>query len=120
MNEQKRFKDIIKDWLDNKAGNDPLFATTYAKPNKNLDECCAYIIEEARKVKDGTVAVMDSDAVFSLAVHYYDEDSIQVKNKKPAVQKVATTQSQPAVQKKEEEKKNQIGRQLTIFDVLGE
>lgn len=84
------FEEAIKAYLQAKADKDSLFAKTFAKENKNIKECCQYIIEEARKVKDGTVAVMTDEAVYALAVHYYDEDDIVVK--KPATSvKVATS-----------------------------
>ena len=47
--ENKTFKDVIKNHLDGRARTDELFAKSYAKENKNLDECCSYIMGEARK-----------------------------------------------------------------------
>ena len=41
-----------------------------------MDECCNYIIGEARK--RGNAVAMTDDEVFGLAVHYYDEDDIKV------------------------------------------
>ena len=75
--ENQSFKEAIKTYLDQRAKDDSLFATTYAKPNKNIDECCNYIIGEAKKRGDNAVFMSD-DEVFGLAVHYYDEDDIEV------------------------------------------
>lgn len=72
-------KEAIKNFLDAKAANDPLFAETYKKPNKNLDECINYIMNQARK--SGNAVMAKDEDVFNLAVHYYDEDDI--KNIKP-------------------------------------
>lgn len=69
-------KDIIKDYLDSRAASDPLFAVSYAKPKKNIDECFNYILSEARK--RGSQVCMSDEEVFGLAVHYYDEDDIKV------------------------------------------
>lgn len=38
--ENKTFKEAIKTYLDERARTDELFAKSYAKENKNLDECC--------------------------------------------------------------------------------
>lgn len=45
----KSAKDIIKDYLDARAASDSLFAVSYAKPKKNIDECFNFILSEARK-----------------------------------------------------------------------
>lgn len=85
------FETAIKTYLDKRAQEDPQFAITYAKPNKNIEECCKYIFQEVEKGKkkgERCVGVSD-DEVYGLAVHYYDEDDIVVngpKNKVEAVQ----------------------------------
>ena len=72
------FETAIKNYLDAKALMDPLFAPTYAKKNKSLKECCAYIMQEARKQAVKGCAAIADDIVYGMAVHYYDEDSIKV------------------------------------------
>ena len=79
--ENKTFKEAIKSYLDERARTDELFAKSYAKENKNLDECCSYIMGEAKK-RGNAVCISDNE-VFGMAVHYYDEDDIKV-NKLPA------------------------------------
>ena len=69
--ENKTFKDVIKNHLDGRARTDELFAKSYAKENKNLDECCSYIMGEAQK--RGNAVAMTDEEVFGMAVHYYDE-----------------------------------------------
>lgn len=70
------FKNTIKSYLDERAKTDELFAASYAKENKNLDECCSYILGEAKK--RGNAVAMTNDEVFGMAVHYYDEDDIKI------------------------------------------
>ena len=70
-------KQVIQSYLEERAKRDPLFATSYAKPNKKIDECYDYIISQAKK-RGGRVVCMSDDEVFGLAVHYYDEDDIKV------------------------------------------
>lgn len=69
-------KTKIKNYLDERAKNDEMFAKAYAKPNKSIDECYRYILGEARK--KGTEVGMSHEEVYGLAVHYYDEDNIKI------------------------------------------
>lgn len=68
------FKETIKQYLDNRAQTDSLFATSLAKENKNIDECVNYIYSEVQK--SGRKGFND-DEVFGMAVHYYDEDDLK-------------------------------------------
>lgn len=97
MNEH--FKSTIKNYLDKRASEDELFAKSYAKENKSLDECCQYILGEARKL--GSEVCVSDEVVFGWAVHYYDEDEIKIN--KTVVGKVKRT-SAPDVELSEEEK----------------
>ena len=76
-------EDIIKSYLDNRAATDPLFAEKYKNPKKSIQECIQFILGEAQEkaVKIGNTAgaFMDDTDVFGLAVHYYDEDNIEIK-----------------------------------------
>lgn len=42
-NNQNGVKDAIKAYLDKRAQEDTLFAVSYAKTNKSIDECFDYI-----------------------------------------------------------------------------
>lgn len=95
------FKMAIQSYLEKKAKEDSLFAVTYAKENKSIDECCDYIIGEARK-RGGNAVAMTDDEVFGIAIHYYDEDDIKV-NKLP--KSVRTSVSSPKVKLTEEDEK---------------
>lgn len=74
--ENNPVKNAIKAYLDKRAQEDTLFAASYAKENKSIDECFDYIIGEVRK--KGNAVYMSDDEVFGMAVHYYDEDDIKV------------------------------------------
>lgn len=103
MAKNDSFKQAIKTYLDKRAEEDALFAPKYANEKKDIDECCAYILGEARK--KGNAVCMTDEEVFGLAVHYYDEDSIKV-NKLPTGQKVSVSSPAPKpVELTEEEKK---------------
>lgn len=97
------FNRAIKAYLDKRAVVDPLFAPKYANPKKSIDECCSYILGEARK-RGNAVAISDEE-VFGMAVHYYDEEDIKV-NKLPAGQKTSVSSPVPKpVELTKEEKK---------------
>lgn len=101
MSAPNDFKQIIKAYLDERAEADELFAKAYAKENKSLDECCSYIMGEAKK--RGTAVAMKDDEVFGLAVHYYDEDNLKV-SKLPANTRVTTGTSSVKLTKEDKEK----------------
>lgn len=70
-----QFKNTIKAYLDERAKTDALFAETYAKPGKNIDDCVTFILNQVKK--SGCNGFAD-DEIYSLAVHYYDEDNIDI------------------------------------------
>ncbi|WP_268846435.1 PcfK-like family protein [Flavobacterium aestivum] len=88
MKTSEGFKEVIKNYLEKRAIEDELFAVTYKKENKSLDECCSYIMECAKK---GGCAGYSDNEVFGWAVHYYDEDD--VKNIKSVSGKVIVNHS---------------------------
>lgn len=78
MKGTEHFKQAIKAYLDERAKTDELFAVSYAKENKNLDDCVTFILNQAMAIcKEGGCGMTD-DEVYSLGVHYYDEDDIEV------------------------------------------
>lgn len=99
-------KQAIKNYLDNRAKTDELFAAAYAKPHKNIDECFNYILGEARK--QGNAVYLPDDVVFGWAVHYYDEDDIKI-NKLPVNTQVSARAS---VELTEEDKEK--ARELAV------
>lgn len=118
------FENAIKNYLDKRAESDRLFAESYRKENKSIQECCKFIYSQARKIAKGGNAVgVDDDTVFGWAVHYYDEDNIKVEEVKERVE-VATPVTTPepterSIQRKFSRKKTKQelfdGRQLSLF-----
>ena len=72
----EEFKDIIQKYLQQRSDEDALFAQRFANPKKSIDECCRYILGEARK--RGNAVVMADTEVLGLAIHCYDEENIKV------------------------------------------
>lgn len=101
------FEEAIKQYLDELAKTDKLFAKTYAKENKSVEECCNYIIAEVQKLANGQrgVALKDSE-VYQLAVHYYDEDDIKAPMKVAGAKVVVpTSEAKPSDAPKAEKPK---------------
>lgn len=72
------FKRTIQDYLEVRVKTDELFAKSYAKPNKSIDECITYILNEVQR--SGCNGFEDEE-IFGIAVHYYDEDNIDAGKK---------------------------------------
>lgn len=118
-----KFNEVIKSYLDKRAKEDPLFAETYNKKNKSIEECCKYIYSQARKAaKGGDVVGIDSETVYGWAVHYYDEDNIKVENVKEGVE-VSTPDSvkeEVVVKMPEKPVKQKPGRKKTKQELFDE
>lgn len=69
------FKRTIQHYLEGRAQEDELFRPRYENPKKNIDECCDYILDSV--YKSGRNGFAD-DEIYALALHYYDEDDIEV------------------------------------------
>jgi predicted Zn-dependent protease len=69
------FKQTIQDYLEKRVIEDPLFATSYSNPKKNIDDCVTYILNT---VKNSGINGYTDDEVFNMAVHYYDEETIDI------------------------------------------
>lgn len=77
MKATEHFKQTIKAYLDERTKNDELFAVSYAKENKNMDNCVTFILNQVKRSK--CMGLTDEE-VYSLAVHFFDEDDIEIGN----------------------------------------
>ena len=75
MKGTEHFTRTITEYLNQRAATDPLFAPNLQKPNKSIEECITYILSEVQK---SGCNGFDDDEIYSMAVHYYDEDDIEV------------------------------------------
>ena len=78
MKATDNFKRTIQEYLEVRAKTDELFAKAYAKPNKSIDECITYILNEVQR--SGCNGFED-DEIFGMAVHYWDEDNLDAGKK---------------------------------------
>lgn len=109
------FKEAIKGYLEQLATQDDLFAKTMEKPNKNIDDCATYILNTVKK--SGRQGFAD-DEIYSMAIHYYDEDTIAVGEKISArvvINQPLTAPVQKAVSNTKSVSKNIDTNQTTLF-----
>lgn len=112
--------DKIKAYLDKRAEEDPLFAVTYAKENKNIKDCYSYITSQAKKQASNGCAMIEDDVVYGWAVHYYDEDDIKVEKTSNIRSEVKTSSTKTEVKKEapkatiKPKKKEDVG-QYSLF-----
>ncbi len=73
------FKKEIAEFIENKSKSDELLAKTFSKPNKNIDDCVIYILNYVKNnIAKDMAAVCTKKDIFSLVIHYYDEDNIDI------------------------------------------
>lgn len=135
MKASNHFKNTIKAYLDQRAETDVLFSFQYSKPEKNIDDCVTYILNEVKK--SGCNGFAD-DEIYSMAVHYYDEDNIEVgkpmnahvvvnhvvelteeekeQARKDAIQKVQDEAYRKMIQPVKKAKKAVLNPQPSLFD----
>ena len=77
MTGTEAFKQTIQDYITDRSLGDPLFADKVSNENKNIDDCIKYILNTVHK--SGCNGFTDSE-IFSMAVHYYEEDSVEIGN----------------------------------------
>lgn len=89
--------------------------------NKTLEQCFAYIREQARNEAQSGCAMIEDKVVYGWAIHFFEEDEIKVKEKgktkpipepKEIVKKTETKKKPTKTVEKNEE-------QLSLFALLG-
>jgi len=75
MKGTEQFKADIEKYLIDLAKTDELFFITLQKPGKNVDDCITYILNT---VKTSDSNGFTDNEIYGMAVHYYEEDNINV------------------------------------------
>jgi hypothetical protein len=72
-------KEYLNDYLEKRAADDPQFAEKLKNNKKNIDECIKFIRQQAKKLAGNKDSIaVDNEEVLGWAVHYYDEENLQV------------------------------------------
>lgn len=77
MKTTDHFKKTIQMYLEQRAAEDALFAKNYRNPAKNMDDCVTYILNYVKN--SGCNGFTDGE-IYGQAIHYYDENEIEVGN----------------------------------------
>jgi hypothetical protein len=75
MKGTEQFKKTLLAYLEDRAKTDELFAKSFSKEGKNIDSCITYILNIVKKSECNGYA---DEEIFGMAVHYYDEDNIEI------------------------------------------
>lgn len=136
MKATTHFKNAIQNYLEQRAQTDALFEWAYTtKENKSIDDCCTYILNQ---VKESGCNGFADDEIFGMAVHYWDEDNIDIgkpincqiavnhiveltedekeQARQEAIQKVRNEAYNRMTQPKKKAKKVALNPQPSLFD----
>ena len=75
MKGTEQFKEIIKDYLDNRAKEDELFRAKYEASTRTIDDVVTFILNEVKN--SGCCGFSDME-IFSMAVHVIDEPGLEI------------------------------------------
>lgn len=75
MKGTEQFKEIIKNYLDNRAKEDELFRVKYEATARSIDDIVNYIFSEVQK--SGCCGFADEE-IYSMAVHVVDEPTLEI------------------------------------------
>lgn len=70
-----QFKATIESYLKGMASKDPEFDKKFKSEGKSIDDCVTYILNTVQK--SGCNGFTD-DEIFGMALHYYDEEKIDI------------------------------------------
>ena len=123
----------IGNYLKKRAVENPNVESTIKKKNKNLKECWSYVLGEISSdiYREGNlgIAAGDDQILFDLALHYYDEDNIEIKktnwdkvvsidgNQEELEKIVNKTKKKVMRKKKKVVKTDEIEEQMSLFEV---
>ena len=77
MKSSNAVMDVVRNYMEERCASDPILAIKYANPAKSLEKALNFVAHEVQK---SGLTIMDSDSVFGLILHYYDENLEDVPN----------------------------------------
>ncbi len=75
MQGSEQFIAVIENHLQGVAAGDAIFAKKLENPEKSINDCITYICNTVQK--SGKNGFVDAE-IFGMAMHYYDEEKIEV------------------------------------------
>lgn len=77
MKTTDHFKNTIEAYLRDRAETDELFAVSFSNPDKTIEQCITYILNCVKQ--SGCCGFCDEE-IYSMAVHFWDEENIEIGN----------------------------------------
>lgn len=77
MKSSNAVMDVVRNYMEERCASDPILAIKYANPAKSIEKALNYVASEVQK---SGLTIMDSESVFGLILHYYDENLENVPN----------------------------------------
>lgn len=95
MKGTESFEQIIAAHLELCAVRDPKFKEKLENPKKSISDCITYILNQVQKSECNG---FQDEEIFGMAMHYYDEENVEVKPILGGVQ-IKTNHPDPKVAK---------------------
>ena len=106
MKTTEHFKNTIGTYLRDRAETDKLFAVSFSNPDKNINDCCTYILNWVKQ--SGCNGFADEE-IDSLGGDYYAEEDIEIDNP-ISCQVVVNHTVELTAEEKEQARQNAIKR----------
>lgn len=99
------FKQVIEEYVNNFASTNASFAEKLSNESKNIDDCITYILN---KVKASGCNGFADDEIFGMAIHYYEEQNVEVGKPIDTMVVVNRIMEQQNKEKEQEEQPQQV------------
>lgn len=99
------FKQVIEEYVNNFASTNASFAEKLSNESKNIDDCITYILN---KVKASGCNGFADDEIFGMAIHYYEEQNVEVGKPIDTMVVVSRIMEQQNKEKEQEEQPQQV------------
>lgn len=105
MKGTKTFREIVWNYLLSRAEDDDRLRDRLYKEEKNIDDCVTYILNQ---VKQSQCCGFADEEIFDMALHYYDEDDIEIGEKIDSSRIVVNCRIELTEEEKEKERQKAL------------
>lgn len=117
LNTDNQMLKQISEYLIERCNREPELIEKVLNEKKSLEQCSAYIDQEARKYLNSRNGYIAKEIVFGWVVHYFDEENIKF-DTQPSKTITKTSDSKPKTTSrpiKRKEKQTAQSQQLSLF-----
>ena len=109
---KEAYKKAIIAFLKQRIKTDSLVEEGCKNPKKTLDDCCKYIVQQARKQASNNVACIPDTEVYGWVVHYITEET------PTDIEPVVLEEEMNTTSEEQPQKQKKVAKKQTIFDEL--